>query len=401
MDAAAINVAECRRRRSMTEPLTGVELQALLERVFDPREPGRCLAILVDLPDAAVADTPEWRERRELAAGWAAALAAAAERVGYGTDLVLYRNVRAANAELPATAWIHRGAALPASADALDPAAAAPFPAILERHTIVLAPTQFSTTAPLKLWAKKLGFRAATMPGFGPRLVPALRLDYAEVDRRVRTMKALLDRATAATIRFAVDGSVEHRLTLDLRHRTAHASSGLFPEPGTAGNLPSGEAYIVPYEGERAGDPTASAGELPVQIDDDVVVYHVERNRAVSVAGAAAAARAEAELLRREPAYGNLAELGLGVLGDLGVQPTGDLLLDEKLGMHIAFGRSDHFGGQVGPKDFSRPEAVVHLDRVYMPSLQPRVIVRWADLEMPEGPPVPLMRDGAYVVAFG
>lgn len=384
----------------MSESLTGVELQALLERVFHPREPGRCLAILVDLPDAASPDTPEWRERRELAAGWAAALAAAADRVGYPTDLVLYRNVRAANAELPAQAFIHRGGPLPPDADALDPAAAEPFPALLQRHTIYLAPTQFSTTAPLKLWAAKLGFRAATMPGFGPRLVPALRLDYAEVDRRVRTMKGLLDRATAAEIRFVVDGGGEHRLRLDLRHRTAHASSGIFPQAGTAGNLPSGEAYIVPYEGEREGDPTSSAGELPVQLGDEVVVYHVERNRALRTAGAGPKARAEAEKLRREPAYGNLAELGLGVLGDLGVQPTGDLLLDEKLGMHLAFGRSDHFGGQVGPKDFSGPEAVVHLDHVYMPSLQPRILVKQADLEMPAGAPVPLMRDGAYAVSF-
>jgi len=385
----------------MSEILTGAELQALLERVFHPREPGRCLAILVDLPDAAVADTPAWRERRELAAAWAAALGALAGRLGHATHLVLYRNVRAANADLPATAWIHGGGALPATADALDPATAEPFAAILGRHTVYLAPTHFSTTAPLKLWAAKLGFRAATMPGFGPRLVPALRLDYAEVDRRVRAMKALLDRATAATIRFGVDGGAEHRLTLDLRHRTAHASSGLFPQAGTAGNLPSGEAYIVPYEGERDGDPTGSGGELPVQLGADVVVYRVERNRAVRVDGDSATARAEADLLRREPAYGNLAELGLGVLGDLGVAPTGDLLLDEKLGLHIAFGRSDHFGGQVGPADFSRPEAVVHLDRVYLPGLQPRVLVRQADLEMPAGAPVALMRDGAYVVEFG
>jgi hypothetical protein len=401
MDSAAINVAECTWRwLPMSEKLTGVELQALLERVFHPSEPGRRLAILVDLPDGAVPDKPAWRERRELAAGWAAALGGVADRLGYATDLVLYRNVRANNADLPATAWIHGGGPLPATADALDPAAAEPFPAILERHTIYLAPTEFSTTAPLKLWAAKLGFRAATMPGFGPRLVPALRLDYAEVDRRVRAMKALLDRAVAARIRFAVDGGAEHRLTLDLRHRTAHASSGLFPQGGVAGNLPSGEAYIVPYEGERDADPTGSAGELPVQLGDDVVVYRIERNRAVGVDGDSVTARAEADLLEREPAYGNLAELGLGVLADLGVTPTGDLLLDEKLGLHIAFGRSDHFGGQVGPKAFSKPEAVVHIDRVYLPSLQPRVLIAHADLDMPEGPPVPLMRDGEYVVDF-
>ena len=41
---------------------------------------------------------------------------------------------------------------------------------------------------------------------------------------------------------------------------------GLLLEPGTAGNLPSGETYIVPYEGEIDGDPTASRGQMPVTV---------------------------------------------------------------------------------------------------------------------------------------
>jgi hypothetical protein len=385
---------------TMSTELSGRELAALLERVFAPREADRRLAILVDLPDAARGDTPAWRARRELAAGWAAALGALAADLGHPTDLILYRNVGANNAELPATAWRHGGGPLPATADDLDPAAATAFAEILGAHTVLLAPTELSATAPLKVQARRHGFRAATMPGFGPALVPALRLDYAEVDRRVRVMKGLLDRAVTARLDFLVDGAAAHALTLDLRHRAAHASSGLFPEAGTAGNLPSGEAYIVPYEGERAGDPSRSAGELPVELDGDVVVYQVAANRAVRAAGDSATARAEAERLAREPAYGNLAELGLGVLGDLGLAPTGDLLLDEKLGLHLAFGRSDHFGGQVGPQDFSAPAAVVHIDRVYLPELQPRVLVRRADLDLADGATVPLVRDGRYVVAF-
>ena len=50
------------------------------------------------------------------------------------------------------------------------------------------------------------------------------------------------------------------------------------------------------------------------------------------------------------------------------------MLLDEKLGLHLAFGRSEHFGGQVGPSQFTRPEAVMHQDHVYLPEIQPRVI---------------------------
>ena len=56
--------------------------------------------------------------------------------------------------------------------------------------------------------------------------------------------------------------------------------------------------------------------------------------------------------LDAEPAYGNIAELGIGVLGEWGVEAVGSTLLDEKLGLHIAFGRSDHFGGATAPASF-------------------------------------------------
>lgn len=105
-------------------------------------------------------------------------------------------------------------------------------------------------------------------------------------------------------------------------------------------------------------------------------------------------------MLRREPGYANLAELGLGVLGEFGVQPTGEILLDEKLGLHIAFGRSDHFGGVVGADRFSSPEAVVHIDRVYTRNLQPRVSVREMKLGYADGTTREILRDDAYVFSF-
>jgi len=256
--------------------------------------------------------------------------------------------------------------------------------------------TELSPTAPLKLMGRNYSFRAATMPGFSPAMIPSLRLDYEEINRRVLRLKALLDRAEGADLVFQVENGPECRLFLDLRHRTAHASGGLLHDPGTAGNLPSGEAYVVPYEGEIEGDPSRSSGHLPVQFGDEVVIYEIDRNSALRVTGSGEAARLEADHIVREPAYGNIAELGLGVLSDFGVEPCGSLLLDEKLGLHIAFGRSDHFGGRIGAAQFSRPEEVVHIDRVYLPSVQPRVHVRSVDLHSP-GLDTPLMRDGRFV----
>ncbi len=374
------------------------ELRRLIERVFAPTPDDHALAILVDLPDAAVPDQPAWRARRALAAGWARALASTG--LGLEVHLVVYRNVRANNADLPARAWLVSPASMPESADALDPASSRPFDELLASHSIIVAPTQFSTTAPLKLAAGRHGFSAATMPGFSEAMVPALRIDFGEVDRRVKLLARLLDEASGADAVFGAAGS-EHRLHVDLRHRTAHRSSGLLTERGVAGNLPSGEAYIVPYEGEAVGDPSRTAGTLPVELDGELVVYEIRENRARTVHPGGPVSAREAALLAREPAYGNIAELGLGVLSELGVRATGDVLIDEKLGLHIAFGRSDHFGGQVGAKQFSRPEAVVHIDRVYVPDTQPGVRVRRLELELEGGRRVEVLREGKYVVDFG
>ena len=136
-----------------------------------------------------------------------------------------------------------------------------------------------------------------------------------------------------------------------------------------------------------------------MQLGGEVAVLEVEGNRVRAVRGDGPLTAAERDHFEREPAYANLAELGLGVLGDFGLHPTGSILLDEKLGLHIAFGRSDHFGGQVGPDDFSSPDEVIHLDRVYIPETQPHVTVCEVRLEGPEGART-IMVDGHFAGVF-
>ena len=334
------------------------------------------------------------------AAEWVRLLDGDAEAVGYRTHLVLYPNVGTNNGDLPDRCWIHASGDVPSHADDLDPAAAMPMGELFDSHAMMVAMTKFSATAPLKVAARKHPMRAATMPGFTAEMIPALRLDYTEVNRRVGILKDLLDRATGADLLFRHPEG-DDRLHLDLRHRSGHASGGLLPARGLAGNLPSGEAYIVPYEGERDGDPSRSEGVLPVQFQQqEVVRYRIEGNRAVEVLSEGPVSRREGELIRNEPAYANLAELGLGVLGAFGVKPIGVVLLDEKLGLHIAFGRSEHFGGQVGPDAFSSPGAVVHIDRVYVPQEQPDVVPVSVDLTFENEAPLSLMRDGDFTLVF-
>ncbi len=137
-----------------------------------------------------------------------------------------------------------------------------------------------------------------------------------------------------------------------------------------------------------------------MQFGTEVVRYHIVENRAIGVLTEGPESTREAALLAREPAYANIAELGLGVLAAFGVKPIGSVLLDEKLGLHIAFGRSEHFGGQVGPDAFSSPEAVVHIDRVYVPEMQPDVQPLSVDLHLDDGTTVALMRDGEFGPVF-
>ncbi|MCK5798450.1 MAG: hypothetical protein KAI47_14765 [Deltaproteobacteria bacterium] len=391
------------------------DLLKLIKRVFVPRTEGEALAILVDIPNNDLPDNAAWRERRRIAATWALGLAQAHTR---GESLIpcglfAYENVRRNNADLPDKAWsiplstespdADPETLLPNHADALDPATALSFEeAVFTQYTIIMAPTELSATAPLKLAARTYGFRAATMGGFGPKMIPALRLDYTEIDRRCQRLKILVDEAARAELSFvhAKDATTTWHLTLDLRHRKSQASTGLFPKGGVAGNLPSGETYIVPYEGEIPGDPSQSGGLLPVQLDptrDEIVVYRIVENKALDVLGDGLQAQSERARLAAEPAYGNLAELGLGVLADFGLKAIGEVMLDEKLGLHIAFGRSDHFGGQVGAKDFTTPEAVVHIDRVYVPDTMPAVRAAEVDLVSATGEITPLLRDGRYV----
>ncbi|MBU1069027.1 hypothetical protein KJ975_05585 [Myxococcota bacterium] len=383
------------------EQLTAIDWIPLIRNVFAPDSPmDRGVAFLIDVPDDVVPDNPDWKDRRDMTVDWAESLRLARAEHGWDVAIVAVPNVHRNNADLPATGYLWTLPVPPGHVRDLARAAPISFSEAFSRWSMWVAPTEFSATAPLKLAARARGdFRAATMPGFNSAMIPALRLPYDEINRRVFVLKDLLDPATGADLEFHITGGPVCRLHLDLRHRTAHASGGVLRENGLAGNLPSGEAYMVPYEGELSGDPSRTAGVLPVELDGEVVRYVIRENRAVEVQSEGPVSEAERARLLAEPAYGNLAELGLGVLDAFGVEPTGEVLLDEKLGLHIAFGRSDHFGGQVGAAHFSSPEAVVHIDRVYVPRMQPKIPRVHCTLILPDRN-VPLLQDCDYVIDF-
>ncbi len=365
------------------------ELHALLQGCFAITPQDRALTFLVDLPDQHLPDNPDWQFRRELAQHWAKLLR---EEPALLPEIRVYTFPHAAsnNADLP-------DHLIPTEGTGAGEGSPASLQEVLSRSDIVIALTELSATAPLKMLARELGFRGASMPAFNEKMLPALRLDYNQVHARVMELKTRLDRAVTATFQFHAAGRPAH-LQADLRFRTAHASSGLMPERGMVGNLPSGEAYIVPYEGEKQGIPSRTHGTLPVQHGDEVVFYVVEQNHAVDVLGESPVAVAQRQALLAEPARGNIAELGFGVLAPFGVEAVGSVLLDEKLAPHIAFGRSEHFGGVTSPASFSDPKNVIHIDHVYLHSLQPDIELQEIALEYPDGTMEIIFSDGGYLV---
>jgi len=407
---------------SLGENLSRDRLCDLIRYVFSPSADDKVLTILFDLPHASGEDNPDWRERRLIASQWHQMLREACEAgSSIETQLYAYVNVGRHNADLPNECYLLEEA--PVGIDAENVAKLGRLLSlddVLGGSQMVIALTEYSATAPLTMKTRRpedsLNFRAASMPGFSLKMVPSLAIDQNEMSKRVGEMKRRLDAADLATIEFSVkEPELIYRVEIDLRQvRTREAQAGIAraTEPG-AYNVPGGEAFIVPYEGvpdnSSRPEPSRTAGEIPVQFDpnEPPLIFTILENRAVAVRihgvplnersstgdAVRAALRREQEAkisLEKEPAEWNIAELGLGVLNMFGITPMGTTLLDEKCGPHIAFGRSDHLGGAI--------KASRHIDHVYLPSMQPAIVMERLELHYRDGQREEIVRHGNYLI---
>lgn len=378
----------------MIKNLSFDELLTLFRSVFGLRHRESELTILIDLPDENVPDTDAWHDRRRIAGEWYGRVLQNRTKTPFSDiNLCTYKNVGSNNNNLPP--FVKKVNEFLGDAS-LGSGMLVSLDEVLASSSVVIALTELSATAPLKMLAKRFQFRGASMPGFIRTMIPTLSLDYQKIHQRVAELQERLQRADSVRIALA-SNETTYRSVYDLRYRTAHASGGLMREPGVVGNLPSGEAYITPYEGERNGEPSRSSGILPVQFDDEIVLYRIENNRAIEILSKGKASDIERAKIQEEPAYGNIAEIGIGVLGEWGVKAVGSTLLDEKLGLHIAFGRSEHFGGVTSPACFTKAANVIHIDRVYVPSVQPMISVSEVKFLYDSGEETIIRNDG-YVV---
>ncbi len=246
---------------------------------------------------------------------------------------------------------------------------------LMKKFDVVFCPTSKSLThTDARRAASALGVRIATLPGVTEEImVRCMNADYNAIAKRTHALCTMMEKTSVIRVTSPAGTDV----SMPIKGRTAHASSGLFREKGQSGNLPTGEAYLAPLEHQSNGVAVIDGSMASVGIVKTPIRITVNNGYAAEITGGA-----EAEQLKKllEPhgkdAY-NVAEFGIGT-NDRAII-TGKIIEDEKVmgTVHIAFGDNKSMGGTV--------RVASHLDGLVK---QPTV---WFDETM-------IMKDGKFLV---
>lgn len=352
-------------------------LTRLLTTVFDPKG-GERVCILIDLADPRditgfrFLENPALTIQRHAHDVFYQGLknGALAELGLRGGDIFAYEISGGSNLDLPEKCCAPDGRELSLLED------------VLKQHDIVLCISTYSATAPLTAFAKKHGFRGATMHGMNEVILRSgLAVDYFDVSRQAEKLRSGMTRADWVEIDFAIAGQ-RCTLHVELARQEAQKSHGLCRGGPDIANLPAGEIYYVPVGVE---------GQFPMKYEDGTLgLMHVTGGRITSATllrGEQRTIDAHNEKLASDPVTGELGELGFGTQ-ELPV--SGRDIQDEKvLGtMHVATGRSDHLGGKLTPDRFANRRNATHDDILFAPHKTPEIAV----------PQVRMHRDGETVV---
>ncbi|HMA76814.1 MAG TPA: aminopeptidase [Candidatus Krumholzibacteriaceae bacterium] len=222
----------------------------------------------------------------------------------------------------------------------------------------VIIPTSKSLThTTARREACSAGARVATMPGITKdTMVRCLKADYYAIADRTKKITKMLTDAKSAHV--TTESGTDIIIPVD--GIEGIASTGLIHEKGGFGNLPSGEAYLMPVENSSNGvfivdGSMAGIGDLTGKTP---ITITVKDGFAVEITGGP-----EADLLKEKleavgPMAFNTAELGIGT--NDAAKITGKILEDEKVmgTIHIALGNNMSMGGTVN--------VPIHLDGIVM-----------------------------------
>jgi hypothetical protein len=341
-------------------------LTRLLRTVFAPK-PGERVAILIDLavPNqvkdfAFLADKKLTIQRHAHDVFYQGLKnGVLAELNLTGGDLFAYQITGGSNLDLPQTAVDLSGKVLDFEKD------------VYPNYDIILCISTYSATAPLTAFARKFGFRGATLHGLNDIiLATGLSVDYDQVSRNAEKLRLGLTRADSFEIDFETNGQ-KQMLKLFTGGQEAQKSHGLCRgEKPDVANLPAGEVYFVPKSAE---------GAFPMRYEDGTIgLMEVASGRiqhASLLRGNPAVVEAHNRKLKSDPVTGELGELGFGTQE---LPPSGRDIQDEKIlgTFHVATGRSDHLGGNLTPDKFANPKNATHDDILFSREKTPDIKVK-------------------------
>lgn len=189
------------------------------------------------------------------------------------------------------------------------------------------------------------GARVGTMPGITEDvMIRCMRADYHKIARLTERVSDILTAGEVATITTPAGTDIR----LPIKGYNAKPSTGMVLESGAYGNLPSGEAFLMPREGEAEGIYVVDGSLAGVGlITNEPISITIEKGMAVAIEGGEQARRFNEMVDKAGPQARNLAELGVGTNDQAEIKGT--VLEDEKvLGtVHLALGNNVSMGGTV------------------------------------------------------
>jgi leucyl aminopeptidase (aminopeptidase T) len=170
-----------------------------------------------------------------------------------------------------------------------------------------------------------------------------MNADYHRIAERTHRICEKMERTQVIRVH-APSGT---DVTLPVARRRAHASSGLFRERGQWGNLPTGEAYLAPLEGQSQGVVVVDGSMAGVGVTTQPIRIVIKDGYATDITGGSEAEQLVALLEPHGRDGRTVAEFGIGTNDR--AQLTGVILEDEKVmgTIHIAFGDNKSMGGSV------------------------------------------------------
>jgi aminopeptidase len=355
------------------------DLNRLLDTVFKPKK-GEKIAILIDLQKPE--DVRDFRylemdghsiQKMAHKHFYLGLKNGVMDKLGLtGGELFCYKETLGSNLDLEDEAYAPDGQVLSFEKD------------IYPNYDILLCISTNSATAPLTASAKVHNFRGATMHGLNEIILNSgLSVDYNEVSDRAERLRQGMSNADAIEIDFMIKGKL-HQLRIELNGQDAQKSHGLCRIAPDIANLPAGEVYYVPTNGE---------GHFPMKLEDgSIALLTVKGARVIAaefIEGNRETVEAYDARVKSDEACGFLGELGFGTE----LYPIADHdIQDEKAfgTFHVATGRNDHLGGDITTEKFKDKNNATHDDILFSPVKTPEI----------DAPTVRLYKDGQTHILY-